>query len=216
MFPLHLNSEFSDANMDDTSTKQGEYFSFNHILKRSGACTKRLEPSRKRSRLDLLEKEVKLLRATRDDRSTNFCGLNFTSRREADNWLVNNSADKRFGLILDVHAVCEHVYCLMYGKDSTLSNLHDLAKIMLKTDSEGIQVTSFERRIPKLFSRSQNFRMIRSEDCYFDQILKYSDWDLSEDGYRDSLLSMFNEFQHDHKNLLHQEIEDHTSALINK
>ena len=58
--------------------------------------------------------------------------------------------------------------------------------------------------------------MIRSEDYYFDQILKYSDWDLSEDGYRDSLLSMLNEFQHDHKNLLHQEIEDHTSALINK
>lgn len=161
----------------------------------------------KLSRLDRLERELILLKASKKEHGVNFGGLHFTTKRDSDAWLSINSPDKFFGLVVDVHAVCEHIYALMFGKESTLTNLHDLAKIKLHTDIEGIQVTSFDRKVPKLFTKSSNFKLIRNDDSYFDQVPAFADWNASDDGFRDTLLARLNEFQEDHSNLLHEDLD---------
>lgn len=106
------------------------------------------------------------MKSLREDDAATFCGLHFKSKDESDSWLLRYSPGSGFGLIVDAHAVCEHMYSLMFAKDSTLSGLYDFAKIKLKTHSEGIQVMSFDRKLPKLFHKSQHFRVVKNTDSY--------------------------------------------------
>ena len=113
---------------------------------------------------------------------------------------------------MDVHTICEHIHAHLFGRDSTLDNLQNLAKLKLKTDTEGLAVTSFERSIPKLFIKSMAFKVVKNDSSYFDTILTYQEWSAPDDGFRDSFLKCLKDFQHDHQQLLSSEL-DPTSKM---
>ena len=134
------------------------------------------------SRLSALEIEIQSLKALKDGTAVIFCGLGFKSINDSNNWLLQHSPGKDFGLVVDVHTVMDHLNALIYGKDSTLSNLHYLARIKLKKDIEGIAVTSFEQPVPKLFSKA-SFKVVRNDCSYFDTIMSHTDRSTTNDGY---------------------------------
>ena len=169
---------------------------------RSVSSHKELEPSR----LDRLEADIRALKALKDGVAVKFCALGFKSRKDSDHWLKDHAIGSNFGLVVDVHTVFEHLYALIFGKESALTNLHSLARIRLQTDIEGIAVSSFEQQIPKLFTKSA-FKVIRNDGSYFDTIPNYSDWSLTDDGYRDTVLEALQQFKDDHATLIDQELD---------
>lgn len=171
------------------------------VATESRKSPERLSNMSHNDRLSKLESEVQALKALKEGIAVNFCSLGFKSLNKSNAWLLRHSPGKEFGLVLDVHMVLEHLYALIYGKDSTLSNLHDLARIKLKTDIEGISVTSFEQSVPKLFSKA-SFKVVRNDRSYFDTICSYSDWSTTDDGYRDIIVDRLKEFKEDHEALI--------------
>ena len=157
-------------------------------------------------RLTKMEKDLQSLKALKEGIAVNFCSLGFKSLNESNVWLTQHSPGKEFGLVVDVHIVMEHLYALIFGKDSTLSNLHNLARIKLKTDIEGIAVTSFEQSVPKLFSKA-SFKVVRNDTSYFDTIMSYGDWSTTDDGYRDIIVDRLKEFKEDHEALILQQLD---------
>ena len=157
-------------------------------------------------RLAQIEKDIQSLKALKDGIAVNFCSSGFKSLKESNAWLLQHSPGKEFGLVVDAHIVMEHLYALIFGKDSTLSNLHNLARIKLRTDIEGIAVTSFEQSVPKLFSKG-SFKVVRNDSSYFDTIMSFSDWSTTDDGYRDIIVDRLKEFKEDHEALILQELD---------
>lgn len=163
-------------------------------------------------RLVMLEKEIASLRAINDARAILFCSLGFKNRRDVENWLLQYSPNTSFGLVLDVHMICEHIHAQLFGRESTLVNLQNLAKLKLKSDTGGLAATSFERRIPKIFLKSVAFKAVRQDTSYFYTITSYCEWCAPDDGFRDSFLKLLKEFQQDHQQLLAAEL-DQTSTF---
>ena len=117
-----------------------------------------------------MEQDIATLKAMNDAHAIIFCSLGFRSREEVENWLLLYSLNTSFGYLVDVHTICEHIHAQLFGRDSTLGNLQNLAKLKLKTDTEGSAVTSFERAIPKLFIKSVAFKVVKNDSSYFDTI----------------------------------------------
>ena len=95
--------------------------------------------------MDRIEADVRALKALKDGVAVEFCALGFKSRTDSDHWLKDHSSGPNFGLVVDVHTVFKHLYALIFGKDSALSNLHNVARVKPQTDIEGISVSSFEQ-----------------------------------------------------------------------
>ena len=79
------------------------------------------EKGNKMPRLSKLEEEIKILKSLRDDDAATFCGLHIKSKDQSDVWLLRYPPGSVFGIIVDTHAVCEHIYSLMFARDSTLT-----------------------------------------------------------------------------------------------
>ena len=87
-----------------------------------------------------------------------------------------------------------------------------MAKLKLTTDTEGLSVTSFKRKVPKIFSKTLAFKVIRRDASYFDTIPSYTDWNTTDDGFHDTLLYEFKSFQHYHNQLLRESLGDGTTT----
>ena len=158
------------------------------------------------NRLDEIEADIRALKALKDGVAVKFCSLGFKHRNDSDLWLMDNSEGATFGLVVDVHSIFEHLYALIYGKGSALSNLRNLARVKLQTDIEGISVSSFEQQIPKLFCKSA-FKVVKNDASYFDNITNYADWALTDDSFRDTILASLQQFKDDHSILIDQELK---------
>ena len=177
----YLSSEDENALGDSSYSSVSNVQKHNHVRtllnrgtahsddSRSSPRSKRQRVSSSNTRLDRIEKDIRALKALKDGLAVKFCGLGFKSRKDADHWLRDHSEGDNFGLVVDIHTIFEHFYALIFGKDSAFSNLHNLARIKLETDIEGIAVSSFEQQIPKLFSKA-SFKIIRNDASYFDTI----------------------------------------------
>ena len=151
------SSSDSDSSVDSGFAENSRFqqvFAQNSSTSELPRASHRVSNMSDNDRLARLEAEMQTLKYLKDGTSVNFCSLGFKSLKESNAWLLTHSPGKEFGLVVDAHIVFEHSYALIFGKDSTLSNLHDLARIKLKTDIEGISVTSFEQAVPKLFSKA--------------------------------------------------------------
>lgn len=213
-----MGSEASDVSSDSDSTHSrftalfGKRASSRKEPLVSTSKTNSHESLADNERLSKLEREIAALRALNDVNAIMFCSLGFKTRVEVESWLLKFSPNTSFGLVVDVHMVCEHLHAQLFGRDSTLGNLQNLAKLKFKSDTEGLTVTSFERRIPKIFVKSVAFKVVKSDVSYFDTIISYSEWSSPEDGFRDTFLRLLKEFQHDHQHLLVAEL-DQTSTF---
>lgn len=141
----------SSESSDDSLGSSFKDERFNSLLRKTGRALLRTGPSRPESispqrqesdtsRLDRMEADIRALKALKDGVAVKFCALGFKSRKDSDHWLKDHSSGPNFGLVVDVYAVFEHLYALIFGKESALSNLHSLARIKLQTDIEGIVV----------------------------------------------------------------------------
>jgi hypothetical protein len=65
----------------------------------------------------------------------------------------------------------------------------------LLTITQGLAVSSFENRVPKFFSRTNTYRVIKDDSSYFDAIPTYADWDEKDNGWRDKLEEELVSFQ---------------------
>ena len=157
-------------------------------------------------RLDRIESDIRALKELKDGVDVKFCSLGFKHRKDSDLWLMDNSEGANVGLVVDVHSIPEHLYALIDGKDSALSNLHNLARVKLQTDIEGITVSSFEQQIHKLFYKSA-FKVVKNDASYFDNIANYADWTLTDDGFHDTILASLQQFEEDHAALVDQEMK---------
>lgn len=203
-----VNSQGSE---DDASARSGSSMSisdsdpddnFDTLLRSFKHDKRPLKTKSPQSWRERIEQEMAQIRSFNDASSIQFCSLGLKSRLDSDAWLTVNSPGEEFGYIVDVHTICEHLFVQLYCKESTLGNLHNLAKLKLKTDVEGISVTSFDVQVPKLFVKNPNFKVIRKDGSYFDTVQSYNDWNTTDDGFRDTILQELKEFMSNHLSLV--------------
>lgn len=105
-----------------------------------------------------LERDMTALRAMNDVHTIMFCSLWFKTRLEVGNWLLKFSPNTSFALVVDVHIICEHLHAQLFGRDSASGNLQNLVKLKLKSDTEGLAVTSFWTAHPQDIREIHSFQ----------------------------------------------------------
>ena len=204
-----FSSASSDSDDDESLTLQAPK---NKSLSKLGDTVNYKYSTKVKDRISQLEKDVASLKAPNDASAILFCSLGFENRNDVASWLLKHSPGRNFGWVIDDHTLCEHLFAQMFSRDSTiLGNLQNLAKLKLTIDTEGISVSSFERKTPKIFSKTLAFKVIRSDASYFDTISSHADWNTADDGFRDTLLHELKSFQHDHNQLLRESLGDGTT-----
>ena len=68
-------------------------------------------------------------------------------------------------------------------------------------------MTSIDRKIPKLFIKSVSFKVVRDDTSFFDTIPTYADWNITDNGFRDTLLRELKEFKEDHIRMLRDTLD---------
>jgi hypothetical protein len=138
------------------------------------------------SRFKKLEDKMNALYAKADELAIRFAGLGFRGQAEANAWLSMHIPSHDFGWILDPHIVMEHIHYAVTAKD-TLKRLEGIYKLKLSTIAQGLAVSSFENKVPKLFSKASTYKVIKDDSSYFDAIPSFADWDEKDNGWRDKL-----------------------------
>jgi hypothetical protein len=65
--------------------------------------------------------------------------------------------------------------------------------------SQGIAISSFDQRIPKLLSDNSTYSVVKVDDSYFDKVKSFKDWDEPQTSYRDRLKEDLLAFELAHK-----------------
>jgi hypothetical protein len=128
-----------------------------------------------------------------------FNGFGFRRYEEAAAWLGVHLPDPKFGLIVDVHMVFEHLHS---GTDKTVPTLQQLIKIDMTDMSQGVAVSSFDQRLPKLLCDATNYHVVKTDESHFNKVKSFKEWDEPETGYRDRLKYDLESFELDHKQLV--------------
>jgi hypothetical protein len=144
----------------------------------------------------VLDRKLYQLIADTHQDAVKFNGFGFRRVEEANAWIAT---DHKFGLIVDVHMVFEHVYS---ASAKTVPTLQQLAKIEMRDMSQGIAVSLFAPRIPKLLTDETGYSVVRTDESYFDQIKSYKDWEEPGTGFRDRLKADLTAFELAHKQLV--------------
>jgi hypothetical protein len=110
-----------------------------------------------------------------------FNGFGFRRYEEAAAWLETHSPDHKFGLIVDVHMVFEHLYS---AAEKTVPALQQLKKIEMTNMSQGVAVSSFDQPIPKLLCDGTGYSVVQTDESYFDRVKSFKEWDAPHTGYR--------------------------------
>jgi hypothetical protein len=136
-----------------------------------------------RKAIGLLDKKMsEVISATHHD-SVKFNGFGFRRIEEANAWLETHLLNNKFGLIVDVHTmVLEH---LASASATTIPMLQQLVKIDMKDMSQGIAVSSFDHRLPRLLVDETGYTVISTDQSYFDKVKTYKEWEEPYTGYRD-------------------------------
>jgi hypothetical protein len=86
-----------------------------------------------------------------------FNGFGFRRYEEAAAWLETHSQDHKFGLIVDVNMVFEHLYS---AAEKTVPALQLLKQIDMTDMFQGISVSSFDQQIPKLLCDGTGYSVV--------------------------------------------------------
>jgi hypothetical protein len=128
-----------------------------------------------------------------------FNGFGFRRYEDAAAWLEAHSPDHKFGLIVDVHMVFEHLYS---SAEKTVPALQQLKKIEMTDMSQGIAVSSFDQPIPKLLCEYTGYSVVLVDESYFDRVKSFKEWDTPHTGYRARLKQDLRSFELSHKQLV--------------
>jgi hypothetical protein len=163
------------------------------------------------SKVASLSTQVSQIRA-----DVKFYGLGFRDPRDAENWVEEHMGDSSYGVIVEVHLVFEHLYAATASdNESTLKQLNGLNKLKIDNISQSFELTSFETRIPKLFSKHSTISGAvskRSAISYFDQIPSYADWAAPGIGFRDRLTDELVIFDRTHSRVIEETLEGNPVA----
>jgi hypothetical protein len=143
-----------------------------------------------------INRKVDQLIADTHQDSVKFNGFGFRRVEEANAWIATHLPDHKFGLIVDVHMVFEHVYCASAKTVPTLQQLD------MKDMSQGIAVSSFDHQIPKLLTNETGYSVVKMDESYFDQIRSYKEWEEPGTGFRERLKADLSAFKLAHKKLV--------------
>jgi hypothetical protein len=88
----------------------------------------------------------------------------------------------------------EHVHYAISAED-TLKRLESIYKLKLHTIAQGLAASSFEHKVPKVFTKTSSYRVIKDDSSYFDAIPTYTNWDEKDNGWRDKLEEELVSFQ---------------------
>jgi hypothetical protein len=112
-------------------------------------------------------------------------GLGFQTISESNAWLEANLPNHWPGLIVDVRAVFEHIHHAIEGID-TITTMDRLYKIKVSCIADGLSMTSFDSKTPKLFSTTHGHRVLLMDaSYYFDNITSHAEWSNSATGFQD-------------------------------
>jgi hypothetical protein len=146
------------------------------------------------TKFKVLEEKLNALYAKADELSIRFANLGFRGQPEANAWLAMNIPSHNFGWIVDPHILMEHVHYAISAED-TLKRLESIYKLKLHTIAQGLAVSSFEHKVPKFFTQTSSYRVIKDDSSYSDAIPTYADWDEKDNGWRDKLEEELVSFQ---------------------
>jgi hypothetical protein len=145
-----------------------------------------------RNMMGVMNRKIDAVIADNHQDAVKFNGFGFRRVEEAKAWVEANLPDHKFGLIVDVHMVFEHIHS---STAMTVTTLQQLAKIQMRDMSQGVAVSSFDQRIPKLLSDSSSYVVVKTEESYFNRIKTYKEWEEPYAGFRDRLKLDITEFE---------------------
>jgi hypothetical protein len=149
-----------------------------------------------RSMIGTVNRKVDQLVADTQQGSVKFNGFGFRRPEEAHAWLEMHSPNYNFSLIVEVHMVFEQLHST---SAKTVPTLQQLRKIDMKDMSQGVAVSSFDHRLPKLLTDSHGYVAMNEDESYFEKIKTYKDWETPHTGFRDRLKQELNAFELSHK-----------------
>jgi hypothetical protein len=149
-------------------------------------------------RVSEMEIEMNRLTSQTDQQAIRFSSLGFRGKDEADAWLAINEPSHDYGLFVDAHMVLEHVQHAIFGDDS-LKRLESLYKLKIETIAQGLAITSFEAKCPKIFDKKTAQRVVKDDSSYFDCIPTFGDWDELDGGWREKIKSELSSFTTGHE-----------------
>ena len=144
-----------------------------------------------------LESKVQKVMASNDATAIQFSSLGFRTAVESNAYLAQECPGHSFGLLVDPHAVMEHLWTMINGID-ILKQMEKLTKIKLETISEGIAISSFEATIPKFFTASGH-RVVKMNELYWSRVTTWAEWEEPNTGCKVTLTDHLNAFQESHK-----------------
>jgi hypothetical protein len=98
--------------------------------------------------------------------------LAFDDMKKQEPGLEIHSPDHKFGLIIDVHLVFEHLYSAV---EKAVPTLQQLKKIDMTDMSQGIAVSSFYQPISKLLCDGTGYSVVQVDESYFDRMKSYKE-----------------------------------------
>jgi hypothetical protein len=156
-------------------------------------------------RLGTFESRLNKLASASDATSIQFGSLGYRTSSEANAFLARECPGHAFGLLVDPHAVMEHIWETINGTD-VLKRMEKLVKIKLTTVSEGIAISSFESPIPKFFS-APGHRVIKMNESYWSRITCWADWEEPNTGCKITLSDALSQFRSAHQQSIDIQLE---------
>jgi hypothetical protein len=156
-------------------------------------------------RLGTFEGRLNKLASASDATSIQFGSLGYRTSAEANAFLARECPGHAFGLLVDPHAVMEHIWETISGTD-VLKRMEKLVKIKLTTVSEGIAISSFEAPIPKFFS-APGHRVIKMNESYWSRITCWADWEEPNTGCKITLSDALSQFRAAHQQAIDIQLE---------
>lgn len=104
-------------------------------------------------------------------------------------------------MIVDVHLVLEHIFYYVSENEGTLKTLYNLHKLDLLNLTQGLCITSFDTRFPKIFSKASLVVASQSKGSisHFDRVASFAAWDENQCGLKDVIKDQLGSFEISHQ-----------------
>jgi hypothetical protein len=163
-----------------------------------------------------VSEQVAQMRSESDGEAVRFFGLGFREPREAEAWAAAHLAMHSYGIVVDAHLVFEHIYnAVTTTEGGAIARLHSLYKLRIDNLTQAAAITSFESRIPKLFSKSSSISgniLKRHGTSHFDQVASYGEWSEPGTGFRARIKEELLNFEQTHTLMIEDGLSPDTKA----
>jgi hypothetical protein len=157
-------------------------------------------------KVGVLSQQVAQIKAESDGDAVKFFSLGFREPKEAEAWVESHLATVSYGVVVDAHMVLEHIHSYVVDSDNSLQHLQSLHKLKIDNITQGLAISSFDTRLPKLLSKSTSLAGAigrRGAMSHFDQIPSYKkEWDEPGCGFRERLKEELINFEFIHTKVI--------------